>query len=64
MRIRRKKGKELSGTRLDKLAKEEFVKLGSMAWDMWIYACSHRLLGYGYDIEDFHGCIAKVFFSK
>ena len=30
--------------------KEEFVKFGSMAWDVWIHACSHGLLGSGYDL--------------
>ena len=34
--------------RLDRLAKGAFVKVRSMAWDVWIHACSHRLLGGGY----------------
>ena len=59
---RREKGNESSGTRLDRLAKGEFVKGGSMAWDVWIHACSHRFLGSGYGFEGFHGCIAMVFF--
>ena len=60
---KKKKGKkqESSGTRLDRLAKGAFVKVGSMAWDVWIHACSHRLLGCGYGFEGFHGCIAMVF---
>ena len=52
---------ELSKTRLDRLAKGAFVKVGSMAWDVWIHTCSHRFLGCGYDFEGFHGCIAMVF---
>ena len=56
------KGKELSWTRLNRLAKGEFVKFGSMAWDVWIHACSHGFLGCGYGIKGFHGCIAMVFF--
>ena len=55
------KRQESRGTRLDKLAKEAFVKVGSMAWDVWIHVCSHRLLGCGYGFEHFHGCIAMVF---
>ena len=31
---RRAKGKELTGTRLDKLAKGAFVKVESMEWDV------------------------------
>ena len=30
-----------SGTRLNRLAKGAFVKFGSIAWDVWIHACSH-----------------------
>ena len=37
------------------------MKVGSMAWDVWIYARSHGLLGCGYGIEGFHGCIAIMF---
>ena len=44
----------MSGTRLDRLAKGEFVKVRSMAWDLWIHACSHGLLGGGYGFEGFH----------
>ena len=58
---KRKKGKELSGTRLDRLAKGAFVKVGSVTWDVWIHACSHGLLGSGYGFEGFHCCIAMVF---
>ena len=47
--------------RLDRLAKGAFVKVRSMAWDVWIHACSHSLLDGGYDHEVFHGCIAMVF---
>ena len=47
--------------RLDRLAKGAFVKVRSMAWDVWIHACSHSLLGGGYGHEGFHGCIAMVF---
>ena len=50
----------MSGTRLNRLAKGAFVKVGSMAWDVWIHACSHILLGCGYGFEGFHGCIAMV----
>ena len=57
----RQKRQELSRTRLDRLAKGAFVKVGSMAWDVWIHACSHSLLGGGYGYEGFHGCIAMVF---
>ena len=32
-----------------------------MAWDVWIHACSHSLLGCGYGHESFHGCMAMVF---
>ena len=52
---------ELSGRRLNRLAKGEFVKVGSMAWDVWIHACSHEFLSCGYFFEGFHGCIAMVF---
>ena len=38
----------MSGTRLDRLAKGAFMKVGNMAWDGWIHACSHELLGSGY----------------
>ena len=62
MRIRRQKRKESTGTRLDRLAKGTFMKYGSTTWDVWIHTCSHGLLGYGYGIEGFHGCIAIVFF--
>ncbi|MFA1084096.1 hypothetical protein, partial [Klebsiella pneumoniae] len=58
------KKKESSGTRLDKLAKGAFVKVGSMAWDVWIHACSHGLLGSSYGFKDFHGCIATMFFVE
>ena len=55
------KRQESSGTRLVRLAKGAFVKVGSMAWDVWIHACSHSLLGGGYGYEGFHDCIAMVF---
>ena len=58
---KRKKGKESSRTRLDRLAKGAFVKVRSMAWDVWIHACSHGLHGGGYGYEGFNGCIAMVF---
>ena len=61
MRGIREKGKELSRTRLDRLPKGAFVKVGSMTWDVWIHACSHRFLGGGYGFEGFHGCIAMTF---
>ena len=48
----------MSGTRLDRLAKGAFVKVGSMAWDVWIHTYSHGFLGGGYG---FDGCIAMVF---
>ena len=51
----------MSGTRLDRLAKGAFVKVGSMAWVVWIHVCSHGLFGSGYGFDDFHGCIAMVF---
>ena len=54
----------MSRTRLDRLAKREFVKVGSMAWDVWIHSFSHGLLGCGYGFEGFCGCIAMVFFAK
>ena len=53
----------MSRTRLDRLAKGAFVKVGSMAWDVCIHACS-RYLGSGYGFEGFHGCIALVFFAE
>ena len=56
------KRQELSGKRLDRLAKGAFVKVRSMAWDVWIHACSHSFLGSGYDFEGFHGCFAMVIF--
>ena len=59
MRRRRQKGKESSGTRLDRLTKGAFVKVRSMAWDVWIYACSHRLFSGGF--EGFHGCTVMLF---
>ena len=37
------------------------MKVGRMAWDVWIHACSHGLFGGGYGYEGFHGCIAMVF---
>ena len=55
------KRQELSGTRLDRLAKGAFVNLGSMAWDVWIHACSHGFLDSVYGFEGFHVCIAMVF---
>ena len=58
---KKRKRQELSGTKLDKLANGAFVKVGSMAWDVWIHACSHGLLGSGHGFEGFHGCIAMVF---
>ena len=61
MREDRRQKERNSGTRLDRLAKEAFVKVGSMAWDVWIHACSHRFLGSGYGFEGFHGCIVMVF---
>ena len=57
----RQKRKESSGKRFDKLAKGAFVKVRSMAWDVWIHACSHEFLGGGYGYEGYHGCIAMVF---
>ena len=60
--IRGKKGKESSETRPDRLAKGAFMKVRSMAWDVWIHARSHRLVGSGYGFESFHGCIEMVFF--
>ena len=59
---RRKKMKESSGTRFDRLAKGAFVKVESIAWDVWIHACSHKFLNCGYGFEGFHGCIVMVFF--
>ena len=58
---KRQRGKNSSRPRLDRLAKGEFVKVRSMAWGVWIHACSYRFLGSGYGFEGFHGCIAKVF---
>ena len=58
----RKKRQELSRTRLDRLAKRAFVKVGNMAWDVWIHACSHGLLSGVYGFDGLHGCIAMVFF--
>ena len=55
------KGKESSRTRLDRIAKGASVKVRSMAWDVWIHACSHELLNGGYGYESFHGCIVMVF---
>ena len=55
------KGKGSSKTKLDRLAKGAFVKVRSMAWDVWIRAFSHRLLDCGYGFEGFHGYIAMVF---
>ena len=52
------KMQESSMTRLDRLAKGAFV---SMAWDVWIHACSYGLLNGGYGFEGLHGCIAMVF---
>ena len=37
------------------------MKVGSVAWDVWIHACSHGLLGCRYGFEGFHGFIAMVF---
>ena len=56
------KRQELSKTRFNRLAKVAFVKVGSMACDAWIHACSHGLLGCGYGFEGFHGYIAMVIF--
>ena len=58
------KRKELSRTKLDRLAKGVFVKVESMAWDVWIHVCSHGFLGCGYGFEGFHGCIVIVFLLK
>ena len=59
---RRQKGQELSGTRLDRLAKGVFVKVGSMALDVWIQSCSHGLLGCVFGFEGFHFFIVMVFY--
>ena len=59
---KRQKEKESSRTRLDRLAKGSFVKVGSMTWDVWIHGCSYGFLGCGYGFEGFHGCIAIMFF--
>ena len=61
MRRKKETGNDLSGIRLDRLARGEFAKVGSMAWDVWIHAYSHRLLGCGYGFEGFHDCIAMIF---
>ena len=58
------KGQDSSRTWLDRLAKVAFMKVGSMAWDVWIHACSHGFLGCGYIFQGIHGCIAMVFFAK
>ena len=55
------KRKESSGTRLDRLAKGAYVKVGSKTWDVWIHAFSHKFIGCGYGFEGFHDCIAMVF---
>ena len=47
--------------RLDRLAKGAFVTIGSMAWDVWIHACSHGFLGSGCGFEGSHDCTAMVF---
>ena len=60
-KTKEKEVKESSGTRLERLAKGAFVKVGSMAWDVWIHASSHGFLVCGYDIEGFYGCIEMVF---
>ena len=52
----------MSETGLDRLVKRAFVKVGSMAGDVWIHDYSHGLFGSGYGFEDFHGYIAMVFF--
>ena len=36
------------------------MKVGSIAWDVWIHAYSHGFLGSGYSFEGFHCCIAMV----
>ena len=61
VRSEKKKGKS-SRTRLDRLDKVKYMKVGSMAWDVLIHACSHGLLGGGYGFEGFHGCNVMVFF--
>ena len=55
-----KKGQESSRTRLDKLAKGAFFKVGSMALDVWIHACSHRFHGCGYSFKGFHGGVEAL----
>ena len=55
---------ESSRTRFDRLAKGAFVKVISMAWDVWIHACSHGFLSGGYGFEGLHSCIAMVFFVE
>ena len=52
--------KESSRTRLDRLAKGAFVKVGSMKWVVWIHVFSHVLFGDGYGFEGFHGFITMV----
>lgn len=37
------------------------MKVGSIAWDVWIHALSCRFLGSDSDFEGFHGCIAMLF---
>ena len=61
---RKREKQESSRTKLDRLAKGAFVKVGSMAWDVWIHACSHGLLGCSYGFEGFYYCIAMVFFAE
>ena len=56
----KRKSKESSRTRLDRLAKGAFVKVRSMAWDVWIHAHSHRLLSCGYAFKGFYNCIVMV----
>ena len=57
----KKKARVEQEKRLDRLAKGAFVNVRSMAWDVWIHACSHGLLGCSYVFEGFHGCIVMVF---
>ena len=42
---KRKKGKESWRKRVERLANRAFVKVGSMAWDVWIHVYSYRLPG-------------------
>ena len=58
---KKRKRQDSNKTRLDRLAKGAFVRVGSMAWDVWIHPCSHGLLGCGYGFEGFHGWITMVF---